>query len=259
MPQKILLITPPFTQLNTPYPATAYLKGYLDKKGYNCVQADLSIELFLKVFSKEFLEKVFIKSNKIDNLLYPEIHRAKKNYLSSIETIIAFLQRPNTITAYQILNNSFLPKFHRFENLTELDFSFGDMGLLDKAKYFATLYIEELGDFIQANLDEDFGFTKYAEKIARTATSFIPIEKKLNAEPSLIIEELIALIDLKIKNEKPTLIGFTIPFPGNLYSALRCAQFIKKNYPKIKITFGGGYCNTELRSLKDTTIFKYVE
>jgi hypothetical protein len=60
MPQKILLITPPFTQLNTPYPATAYLKGYLDKKGYNCVQADLSIELFLKVFSKEFLEKVFI-------------------------------------------------------------------------------------------------------------------------------------------------------------------------------------------------------
>ena len=214
---------------------------------------------FLKVFSKEFLEKVFIESNKIDNLLYPEIHNAKKDYLSSIETIVAFLQQPNTIKAYQILNDSFLPKFHRFANLTELDFSFGDMGLLDKAKYFATLYIEELGDFIQANLDEDFGFTKYAEKIARTATSFVPIEKKLNAEPSLIIEELIALINLKIKKEKPTLIGFTIPFPGNLYSALRCAQFIKANYPKIKITFGGGYCNTELRSLKDTTIFKYVD
>ena len=259
MPQKILLITPPFTQLNTPYPATAYLKGYLDKKGYNCVQADLSIELFLKVFSKEFLKKVFIESNKINNILYPEIHNAKKDYLSSIETIVAFLQQPNTIKAYQILNDSFLPKFHRFANLTELDFSFGDMGLLDKAKYFATLYIEELGDFIQANLDEDFGFTKYAEKIARTATSFLPIEKKLNAEPSLIIEELIALIHLKIKKEKPTLIGFTIPFPGNLYSALRCAQFIKANYPKIKITFGGGYCNTELRSLKDTTIFKYVD
>ena len=168
MPQKILLITPPFTQLNTPYPATAYLKGYLDKKGYNCVQADLSIELFLKVFSKDFLEKVFVESNKIVNLLYPEIHNAKKDYLSSIETIVAFLQQPNTIKAYQILNDSFLPKFHRFSNLTELDFSFGDMGLLDKAKYFATLYIEELGDFIQANLDEDFGFTKYAEKIART-------------------------------------------------------------------------------------------
>ena len=44
--QKLLLITPPFTQLNTPYPATMYLKGYMDKKGIICEQRDLSIELF---------------------------------------------------------------------------------------------------------------------------------------------------------------------------------------------------------------------
>ena len=27
--EKLLLITPPFLQINCPYPATAYLKGYL--------------------------------------------------------------------------------------------------------------------------------------------------------------------------------------------------------------------------------------
>lgn len=29
---KLFLITPPFTQLNTPYPATAYIKGFLNTK-----------------------------------------------------------------------------------------------------------------------------------------------------------------------------------------------------------------------------------
>jgi len=50
--QPILLITPPFTQLNTPYPATAYLKGFFNTKKIPAVQADLGIEVTLAVFSK---------------------------------------------------------------------------------------------------------------------------------------------------------------------------------------------------------------
>jgi len=257
--QKLLLITPPFTQLNTPYPATMYLKGYLDSKGIPSEQRDLSIELFLKVFSQSFLEKVFNKVHELKEVFYPEILEDKNEYLQTIDSVITFLQNQSTVKAYQILSESFLPKHHRFVNLDELEYSFGDMGLLDKAKHFATLYIEELGDFITANLDEDFGFTKYAEKIARTATSFAPIEEKLNEKPSIIVDELVQLMDEKIKEIQPTAVGFTIPFPGNLYSALRAAQFIKQNHPHIKIFFGGGYCNTELRSLKDPTIFKYVD
>ena len=56
---KTLLVTPPFTQLNTPYPATAYLKGFLDSKGKMSAQFDLSISLFVRVFSKNFIERVF--------------------------------------------------------------------------------------------------------------------------------------------------------------------------------------------------------
>ncbi len=48
-------------------------------------------------------------------------------------------------------------------------------------------------------------------------------------------------------------------FPGNLFAALRCSQFIKQFFPKIKIAFGGGYCNTELRSLNDPRIFDFVD
>jgi hypothetical protein len=52
---KLFLITPPFTQLNTPYPATAYIKGFLNTKNIESVQADLGIEVILKLFSKEGL------------------------------------------------------------------------------------------------------------------------------------------------------------------------------------------------------------
>jgi radical SAM superfamily enzyme YgiQ (UPF0313 family) len=259
MQPKILLTIPPFTQLNTPYPATAYLKAYLDEQGYACEQTDLSIELFLKVFSAPFLEKVFVKVADQNEILHELIFEAKEKYIDTVDSVIEYLQNQDTIQAYQILREGFLPKFHRFEEANDLDYSFGDMGMLDKAKHYATLYIEELGDFIQANIDEDFAFTKYAEKIARTASSFSPIEAKLQEPLSLVEEEYISLLKDEIEKYQPTVIGFTIPFPGNLFSSLRGAQYIKDNYPDLKVLFGGGYCNTELRKLSDPTIFKYVD
>ena len=257
--QKLLLLTPPFTQLNTPYPATTYLKGYLDKTGYECDQRDLSIELFVKIFSKDFLLNIFIEAEKLEEVFYETILDQKENYIGSVNEVINFLQNQTTIGAYRILSPQFLPKNHRFTNLEELDYSFGDLGIMDKAKHYATLYIEELGDFIAANIDEDFGFTKYAEKIGRTAVSFDPINQKLKDQHSIIISELLSLLETTIQETKPTVIGFTIPFPGNLYASLRCAQYIKLKHPNIKVIFGGGYCNTELRSLKDNTIFNYVD
>jgi hypothetical protein len=41
-----------FRQLNTPYPATAYIKGYLNTLGIEPCQADLGIEVILRLFSK---------------------------------------------------------------------------------------------------------------------------------------------------------------------------------------------------------------
>lgn len=259
MQSKLLLITPPFTQLNTPYPGTAYLKGFLDGEGYECVQADLSIELFVEIFSSSFLAKVFHEVGQLEDIFYERIFEFQDQYIQTVDAVIDFLQDQNTVKAYRILRDSFLPKFHRFQGIEDLDYSFGDMGILDKAKHFATLYIEELGDFIQANLDEDFAFTKYAEKIARTASSFNPIEEKLQCSPTLIEEKYLQLLEDKISEHQPSIIGFSIPFPGNLFSALRGAQYIKSKHPELKVSFGGGYCNTELRSLKEPRLFKYID
>jgi hypothetical protein len=56
---KVFFITPPFTQLNTPYPATAYLKGFLNTRNISSYQADLGLEVILKLFSAKGLQQLF--------------------------------------------------------------------------------------------------------------------------------------------------------------------------------------------------------
>ena len=59
---RLLLVTPPMTQLNTPYPATAYLTGFLRlheaRLGLEVTQADAALELFLRVFSRAGIQRV---------------------------------------------------------------------------------------------------------------------------------------------------------------------------------------------------------
>ncbi len=260
MPITTLLITPPFTQLNTTYPATCYLKGFLQEKKISVAQADLSIELFTTIFTQKCIQKIFKIAAKNPDNQFPLVWENKEEYIHKVDFVIRYLQQQEVTAAYQILHHGFLPKAHRVNNLeTNLFWAFGKLGVLDKAKHLATLFIEELGDFIHANVDEFFSFTRYAAQIATSASSFSEIDEYLQYEPNLIEEELLHLLVEKIDKHQPKLVCFSIPFPGNLFAALRCAQLLKNQFPEIKIAFGGGYCNTELRKLEDTRIFKYVD
>ena len=257
---KLLLVTPPFTQLNTPYPATAYLKGFLEEYKIEVDHCDLSIELFNKVYSKKVIESFFKSVPHNEHLKFPLVWENRMEYISKIETVISFLKKPSISEANFILAPVFLPKGHRWNlDTLEMKSAFEGMDILNQAKYKSTLFVEELGDFIQGHIDEFFSFTRYAEQIATSASSFDTLNEYLQYEPTLVEDEMLSLLDGKIKQNKPTLVGFTIPFPGNLFSALRCAQYIKYEYPQIKIAFGGGYCNTELLSLREPRIFNYVD
>ena len=258
---KTLLITPPFTQLNTPYPAIAYLKGFLDEKGYETSQCDLSIELFTKVFTKDFIGRVFLEAEAQHSFEFPLVWQQREEYIAKVDLVIAYLRQQEVTAAYQILHEGFLPKSHRCLKKVEeeLDWAFGNLGVLDKAKHMATLFVEELGDFIHSNVDEFFSFTRYAEQIATSASSFDQIDEYLSFDTTIIEDMLLLLLMGHLDEHEPDLVCFTIPFPGNLFAALRCAQFIKKRFKKIKVAFGGGYCNTELRSLSDPRIFKYTD
>ncbi|MBC7614697.1 MAG: radical SAM protein [Pedobacter sp.] len=264
MRTELLLITPPFTQLNTPYPATAYIKGFLNTKNISSTQADLGIEVILVLFSKKGLTDLFthaeLSKSKIPSS--PNIQRIialKEEYLKTIDAVIAFLQGKNPTLALQICQEDFLPEASRFSELEELDWAFGAMGMQDKAKHLATLYLEDISDFIVASVDPNFGFSRYAERLGRSANSFDELYEALNQEPTYIDKILITILKDRIVKVQPKLFLISVPFPGNLYSAFRCAQFVKKNYPEIKISMGGGFPNTELRSLSDQRVFEFFD
>lgn len=257
----LLLITPPFTQLNTPYPATAYIKGFLNTKNISSHQTDLGIEVILALFSKEGIRKIFDKTIDLPNVSEntQRIFTLRNEYIKTIDQVISFLQGKTPTLARQICSMNFLPEASRFNQLDDMEFAFGNMGLQDKAKHLATLYLEDLSDYIVENIDPDFGFSRYAERLGKSANSFDELYAKIIGDSTFIDGFTLEILQKKLETVQPKLVCFSIPFPGNLYAAFRCAKFIKENYPHIKTAMGGGFPNTELREIKDQRVFDFFD
>lgn len=239
---KYLLLTPPLTQLNTPYPATTVLKGFLQSQGHVVDQGDLGIELIDKVYSKEFLKGIGLP-----------------DHANCIEMVMRFLRGQDNTVAPRIANRSLLPEGARFNELADMEWAFGTAGTEDKARYLATLFLEDIADFIREKIDSHFDLIRYAEQLASFAPEFDEMERSLQAEKTCIDQLMLDCLQKHIESSKPNIVGFSIPFPGCLYGALRCGQWIQANKPEITVIFGGGFANTEWRQLQEPRIFDYCD
>nr|WP_262907909.1 radical SAM protein [Hymenobacter sp. 15J16-1T3B] len=248
--------------MNTPYPATAYLTGFLRGRGYHAAQADIGIELVLRLFSAAGLRRVFDAIEHggfelTDNAR--RMLRLRRRYESTVEPVIRFLQNKDLTLAPRICHGRFLPEAARFDNVADLETAFGTMGLTDQARHLATLYLEDLADLLKETVGPQFGFSRYAEHLGLTATSFDELHDALQVAPNLVDEMMLECFAEVLQREQPDVIGFTVPFPGNLYGALRLAQFAKQQRPDIRTLMGGGYPNTELRGIKEPRFFDYID
>jgi len=241
----ILLITPPLTQLNSPYPATTQLLAYLRANSVNAAQYDLGIDLADAVYSKKFLSEILPEN--------------KKSYINLIEPVKSFIRGENPTLSHRICSRQLLPEGSRFNNIEDLDWWFGSLGESDMARHLATLFLLDISDFIRENVCPFFGVTKYAERISISLPEFDSIEDELQKMPNPVDNLMLSLLKEKIEHCNPRVVGFTVPFPGNLYAALRCGKYLKDHHPEIKIVLGGGYINTELRTFCDPAIFQYAD
>ncbi len=256
---KVLLLIPPLTQLNTPYPSTAYLTGFLHSQGVACEQADLGIEMVLRLFSRAGLARVFNLARKQNGCLPDEAHwmlEREDHYLDIIEIVIAFLQGHRPDAATMLLRPGVLPQGPRFAGKTRWSRSISEE---DRPKRWGTMLIEDLADFVQATVSPHFALSRYAEHIARSASSFDSLLSALAQPPTLTDELLLDVLDAHLHRVHPTLVGLSVPFPGNLYGAFRMAQAIKQQHPNIAVALGGGYANTELRRVNNPRVFDYVD
>lgn len=257
---KILLVIPPLTQLNTAFPSTTQLLGFLRSHDISSAQCDLSIELIELLFSKKVLKKVFEATSELKLSKSQRIIQQNSDfYCTNIELVMRFLSGRDSSLAIRLSDINFWPSNKRTPGEDDLEWAFGTIGNHDRATHLCTLFIKDIVEFIQNTIDPHFELIRYAESLCLRLPQFDPLEKELNKPLSLIDKLLIDIFDEKIRKYHPEYVGFTVPFPGNLYSALRCGQWLKNNYPEIKIIMGGGYINTELRQLSDPQIFNYID
>ena len=270
---RILSIIPPMTQLNTPYPSTAYLTGFLRSRGFDSQQADLSIALALKLLSAEGLRAIQAQLTALPrNGLTASVHffiEHAESYHATIERAIRFLQGRDPTFAHRIASRRYLPEGPRFAPLEDyvdelqpgdaLGWAFGALGLQDRAKHIATLYLNDIADVIRDAIDPRFEFVRYAESLAASQPTFDQLQTALTAPYSLVDTLLHALTLATVSRHRPSLVLLSAPFPGNVYGAFRIAQSIKQVDPSIVTVLGGGYCNTELRALDEPRVFDYVD
>jgi radical SAM superfamily enzyme YgiQ (UPF0313 family) len=295
-PPRVLSIIPPMTQLNTPYPSTAYLTGFLRSRGVLAAQADLALGLVLELFSRDGLQQIRASmqaaaagassaaraGRPAGDGAAPAARKARlqafddqfDRYLATIEPTIAFLQGRDATLAHRIAGRQFLPEGERFASLDAyvdpddpegehggdpLAWAFGALGQQDRARHLATLYLNDLADVVRDAVDPRFEFVRYAESLAMSQPSFDPLAQALAAPLNLVDRTLERLTHEALAQHQPTVVLLSVPFPGAVYGALRIAQAVKAQHPEIRIALGGGYVNTELRELAEPRLFDFVD
>ncbi|WP_412480055.1 B12-binding domain-containing radical SAM protein [Azonexus sp. IMCC34839] len=269
---RILSLIPPMTQLNVPYPSTAYLTGFLRSRGFVAEQRDLALALVLELFSPKGLDAIRTCAEAMPGKKRPSTVRGFLNrfdhYRSTIGPAIAFLQGRDPSIGHRIAGRGLLPEGPRFASLDNyvdedggdpLAWAFGALGVQDRARHLATLYLNDLADVLREAVDPRFEFVRYAESLSSNQPSFEPLAQALAAPPTLVDEILEKLTLEAVHRSSPNIVLLSVPFPGSVYAAFRMAKAIKAKHPEIVTVLGGGYVNTELRELTEPRVFNYFD
>jgi len=98
------------------------------------------------------------------------------------------LQGRDSTLAHRIASRQYLPEGPRFDSLDvyideeggdPLSWAFGALGLSDRAKHIATLYLNDLADVLRDAIDSRFEFVRYGESLAASQSSFDPLAHAL--------------------------------------------------------------------------------
>ena len=236
--ERILLLTPPFVQLNTPYPATAQLVGWLASLGVEAEQRDLSIEVALEVL-RSYGEQPLT------------------------DEVIEFLQGRAPDDAETLSEPGYLPEGPAFESLAPDGSGLTRADVLgddprNRAKVLCSLFLDDIAAAIKDEVDPDFGFSRYAEQLGTSVPDFGAVLRRLRRRSPVdrILEERTAAA---LRDCRPTVVGVTCPFPGTLLGAFRIARTVRRIAPHVRLVLGGGYVNTELRAMDDPRIGRFFD
>ena len=260
MPLKIAMVVPPVSDLNTMYAAAPRLTGWLRGLGHHVDQIDLSLELFLTMFSRAGLERLFAAIDpRAVSGEYEDVYLNRDRYIRIIDDVIVFMQGRDPAMAHRIVRGDFVPEgpYLREESPQTRRERYGSWGKVDLARHLATQMLLDLTHLFQV-ISPHFGLVHYGSKLSRSTPSFDAIAGEL-ARPPNAIEQLMLEVAARTIPEDVDLVCFTCPFPGMLIGSLVIGQWLATHRPRAKRALGGGFPSTELREITDPRLFEFVD
>ena len=270
---KVLIITPPVIQLNSPYPSGAYLCSFFKNQNDECIWKDLNISLFYKIFSARGMETLFSLTEK-KALEMADLAEAqndkntafnlrryvctKQNWIDWIDFITAILCGKMREKEHEFLFSPFAPRGSRMENFLA---SLNREPTVDDVRFLCSYALADLADYITAVFDKDFSLVRYAESLCVDERDFMQIQNQMESPVLKVFYEQVLQENLVFaQNEIPDMICISVPFAGTFLPALYTASFIKKKYQnKIFVVMGGGFVNTQLRETAETGFSKFID
>ncbi len=294
---RLLLVNPPISEPSGPYPATCYLAGFLDTLGIAADQADASLLLMLRLFSRSGLHAIrdaIIARTESQAPVPDEAVLAFlthfQKYVATVDTAVACLQGGDWGAILRAHQPDYFPSplgdraawaQSTFQNLQQyeallgeltpaqrariatmprpLQFAFGTLGETDEARFRASCVIGDVARVIRSAIDPEFTLDAYANRLPDDSPTFDPIRARLERTPGLIDRLTDEIADGLWRSHRPDVVGLTAPFPGSVYGAFRIARRMKLIDPRIRTVLGGGWVNTNLRDLADPGVFDYID
>jgi radical SAM superfamily enzyme YgiQ (UPF0313 family) len=265
--KRVLLVVTPFCSPSYAYPAPAYLARYLREHGVTVQQADLNLALMLKMFSRAGLTRIFDAAERSTTLTETarSIISQRERYLSTIETVIRFLQGRDHSSAYRLCHPGFLPRSETFDRDGTFAWHHGTENTLviyDRAKFVSTLYLYDIATLIRETIFPFFQITlvdRLYDSIVHFCTTFDGLQAELERAPNIIDTLLHEALDEALAAFAPDLVGVSVPFARNLYWALRIARRTRERMPAVKVAMGGGLVNTSMRDACEPRLFQYID
>jgi radical SAM superfamily enzyme YgiQ (UPF0313 family) len=290
---RILLVNPPLADPSGPYPGICYLAGYLDTIGYSAVLADASLELLLQLLSPEGVHQIAAAAREAGPATRDDVMRRflerEDHFADTIETAVAVLQGRDHGAVARAARRGFFPPptdpsadwaLSSYFNVRSYEAALGELTPAQRARaaaaegpmrlafgrpestdavrFNASLAVSDICRAIRDTADPDFKLDAYGEKLSDDPPHFAPIAERLKRTD--FIDRMIDGIAADLgRVHEPDVLGLSVPFPGNLYGALRIAAVFKTLRPATRIVMGGGWVNTQLRSLTDPDVFDYID
>jgi hypothetical protein len=172
----------------------------LRSRGINAQQEDIALALVLELFSPSGLQAI---RKSIDTIPPGKRSPLISGFVSNSSTVIwRPSPRPSPScrgatprSAIASAGRNFLPEGPRFESLDvyvddeggdPLAWAFGALGVQDRARHLATLYLNDLADVLREAVDSRFEFVRYAESLAQSQPSFEPLARRWLPPPTLV-------------------------------------------------------------------------